>query len=87
MSWLTVRRMMQQKGGFRSPEDLRKTPLNPNQDPKQLEPNERVERIRCIHQNDLENIPFFLFAGYLADRTFALAGRPSSRHSRRRDKA
>ncbi len=65
MSWLTVQRMMQANGGFRSPEDLRKTPLNPNPDPKQLEPNENVERIRRIHQNDLENLPFFLVAGLL----------------------
>ncbi len=28
MSWLTVIRMMQVKGGFRSPEDIKKTPLN-----------------------------------------------------------
>jgi glutathione S-transferase len=65
MPWLTVVRMMQAKGGFRSPEDLRKTPLNPNPDPKQLEPNERVERIRRINLNDLENLPFFLVAGFL----------------------
>jgi glutathione S-transferase len=65
MSWLTVVRMMQVKGGFRSPEDLRKTPLNPEPDPRQLEPNERVDRIRRIHLNDLENVPFFLVAGYL----------------------
>jgi len=65
MSWLTVARMMQVKGGFRSPEDLRKTPLNPDPDAKQLEPDERVERIRRIHQNDLENLPFFLVAGFL----------------------
>ena len=65
MSWLTVARMMQANGGFRSPEDLKKTPLNPNPDPKQLAPNERVERIRRIHLNDLENIPFFLAAGFL----------------------
>jgi glutathione S-transferase len=65
MPWLTVLRMMQAKGGFRSPEDLRKTPLNPNPDPKQLEPNERVERIRRINLNDLENLPFFLVAGFL----------------------
>lgn len=57
MSWLTVVRMMQAKGGFRSPEDLRKTPLNPTPDPRQLEPNESVERIRRIHMNDLENLP------------------------------
>ena len=65
MSWLTVVRMMQEKGGFRSPEDLRSTPLNPTPDPKQLEPNERVERIRRIQLNDLENLPFFLIAGLL----------------------
>jgi glutathione S-transferase len=65
MSWLTVLRMLQEKGGFRSPEDLRKTPLNPQPDPKQLEPNERVERIRRIQMNDLENVPFFLAAGFL----------------------
>ena len=65
MSWLTVLRMLQEKGGFRSPEDLRKTPLNPKPDPKQLEPNERVEHIRRIQMNDLENLPFFLAAGFL----------------------
>jgi glutathione S-transferase len=65
MSWLTVVRMMQEKGGYRAPEDLRKTPLNPAPDPKQLEPNERVERIRRIQLNDLENLPFFLVAGLL----------------------
>jgi glutathione S-transferase len=65
MSWLTVVRMMQVKGGFRSPEDIRKTALNPAPDPKQLEPNERVERIRRIQLNDLENLPFFLVAGLL----------------------
>ena len=65
MSWLTVVRMMQVKGGFRSPEDIKKTPLNPDPDPKQLEPNERVERIRRIQLNDLENLPFFLVAGLL----------------------
>lgn len=65
MSWLTVVRMMQAKGGFRSPEDLRKTPLNPEPNAKQLEPDERVERIRRIHLNDLENLPFFLVAGFL----------------------
>jgi glutathione S-transferase len=65
MSWLTVVRMMQAKGGFRSPEDIKKTPLNPTPDPQQLAPNEAVERIRRIHLNDLENIPFFLAAGFL----------------------
>ena len=65
MSWLTVIRMMQVKGGFRSPEDLRKTPFNPEPNPKQLEPNEYVERIRRIQLNDLENLPFFLVAAFL----------------------
>ena len=65
MSWLTVVRMMQVKGGFRSPEDIKKTPLNPESNPKQLEPNEYVERIRRIQMNDLENLPFFLVAGFL----------------------
>jgi glutathione S-transferase len=65
MSWLTVFRMMQANAGFRSPEDLRRTPLNPEPDPKQLAPNERVERIRRIQLNDLENVPFFLAAGFL----------------------
>ncbi|PSJ55637.1 MAPEG family protein [Pseudaminobacter soli (ex Li et al. 2025)] len=65
MSWLTVVRMTQEKGGYRSPEDLRKTALNPDPNPKQLEPNERVERIRRIQLNDLESLPFFLVAGLL----------------------
>jgi len=30
MSWLTVVRMMQVKGGFRSPEDIKKTPSIPS---------------------------------------------------------
>jgi len=65
MSWLTVVRMMRAGAGLRSPEDLKKTPLNPQPDPRQLLPDERVERIRRIQQNDLENVPFFLVAGIL----------------------
>jgi glutathione S-transferase len=65
MSWLTVVRMMQVNGGFRSPEDLRRTPLNTSPDPSQLERNEAVDRIRRIQLNDLENVPFFLVAGFL----------------------
>lgn len=65
MSWLTVARMMQVKGGYRSPEDLKQTRLNPSPDPSQLGPNDAVDRIRRIHLNDLENIPFFLAAGFL----------------------
>lgn len=65
MSWLTVVRMMSANAGFRSPEDAKKTPLNPNPKPGQVGPNESVDRIRRIHLNDLENIPFFLVAGLL----------------------
>jgi glutathione S-transferase len=65
MSWLTVVRMMAARGGFRSPEDLKRTPLNPAPHADQLAPDERVERIRRIHLNDLENLPFFLVAGFL----------------------
>jgi glutathione S-transferase len=65
MSWLTVVRMMTERGGFRAPEDLRRTSLNPAPSAQQLAPNERVERIRRIHLNDLENLPFFLTAGFL----------------------
>jgi glutathione S-transferase len=65
MSWLTVVRMMQVNGGFRSPEDIKQTRLNPTPSAEQLQPNDAVERIRRIHLNDLENIPFFLVAGGL----------------------
>jgi len=65
MAWLTVYRMMRERGGYRSPEDLRKTRLNPDPRPEQIEPNEAVERTRRIHHNDLENVPFFLAAGFL----------------------
>jgi glutathione S-transferase len=63
MSWLTVAQMLRVNGGFRSPEDTRKTLLNPKASADQTQPNEAVERIRRIHLNDLENIPFFLIAG------------------------
>ncbi|WP_339030938.1 MAPEG family protein [Bradyrhizobium symbiodeficiens] len=65
MSWLTVARMMQVRGGYRSPEDIKKTILNPNPSAEQLNPNEYVDRIRRIQLNDLENLPFFLAAGFL----------------------
>lgn len=65
MSWLTVVRMLTENGGFRSPEDAKKTPFNPKPHPEQLAPNDRVERIRRIQQNDLENLPYFLVAGLL----------------------
>jgi glutathione S-transferase len=65
MSWLTVFRMLRANGGFRSPEDLKRTPLNPEPNPEQLKPNEYVDRVRRIQLNDLENLPFFLAAGFL----------------------
>ncbi|MCX7041367.1 MAG: MAPEG family protein [Gammaproteobacteria bacterium] len=53
------------KGGYRAPEDLRKTALNPEPNPAQLAPDDRVDRIRRIQLNDLENLPYFLVAGFL----------------------
>ena len=64
MSWLTVYRMMKANAGLRSPEDIRRSPLNPDPSPAQLAPNDDVERVRRIQHNDLENVPFFLAAGF-----------------------
>lgn len=71
-AWITVYRMMQVKGGYRSPEDIKPSPLNPAPSPDQLAPNEHVERSRRIHLNDCENIPLFLAVGFL----FVLARPP-----------
>jgi len=65
MSWLTVIRMTAENGGFRNPEDLKKTLVNPMPNANQMAPNDRVERIRRIQLNDLENLPYFLTAGLL----------------------
>jgi len=70
--WMTVVRMMKAGGGFRSPEDLKKTPLNRNPQPAQLEVDEYVDRSRRLNLNDLESIPGFLVAGLL----FVLVGPP-----------
>ena len=70
--WMTVVRMMRAGGGFRNPEDLKKTPLNPDPQPAQLEVNEYVDRSRRLNLNDLESIPGFLAAGFL----FVLVGPP-----------
>jgi glutathione S-transferase len=70
--WMTVTRMMKVRGGFRSPEDAKKSPFNPNPDPHQLEPKEYVERSRRLNLNDLESIPAFLTAGLL----FVICGPP-----------
>ena len=71
--WMTVQRMMKVRAGFRSPEDAKKTPINPEPREGQLEPNEYVERSRRMNLNDLESIPAFLVAGLL----FVLAGPPA----------
>ena len=63
--WITVKRMMKVRAGFRSPEDAKKSPLNPKPVPGQLEVNEYVERSRRMNLNDLESIPGFLAAGLL----------------------
>jgi glutathione S-transferase len=63
--WMTVVRMMKAGAGFRSPEDAKKSPLNPKPKPGQLEVNEYVDRSRRINLNDLESIPGFLAAGFL----------------------
>ena len=63
--WMTVVRMMKVGAGFRAPEDLKKTPLNPSPGPSQLEVNEYVDRSRRLNLNDLESIPGFLAAGFL----------------------
>lgn len=68
--WMTVVRMMKVNGGFRNPEDAKKSPANPKPRPGQLEPNDYVERSRRLNLNDLESIPAFLAAGLL----FVLAG-------------
>ena len=63
--WMTVVRMMKVGGGFRSPEDAKKSPINPAPKPGQLEVNEYVDRSRRLNLNDLESIPGFLVAGFL----------------------
>jgi glutathione S-transferase len=63
--WITVQRMTKAGGGFRSPEDAKKSPLNPKPQEGQLEINEYVDRSRRINLNDLESIPGFLLAGLL----------------------
>jgi uncharacterized MAPEG superfamily protein len=70
--WMTVQRMMKVRAGFRSPEDMKKSPLNPEPVEGQLEVNEYVDRSRRMNLNDLESIPGFLAAGFL----FVLAGPP-----------
>jgi len=63
--WMTVVRMLKVNAGFRSPEDAKKSPINPHPDAKQLQVNEYVDRSRRMNLNDLESIPGFLAAGFL----------------------
>lgn len=70
--WITVQRMMKVRAGFRSPEDAKRSPLNPEPAAGQLDVNEYVDRSRRINLNDLESIPGFLAAGLL----FVLVGPP-----------
>ena len=60
--WITVKRMMKVSAGFRSPEDGKKSPINPKPVPGQTDVNEYVDRSRRINLNDLESIPGFLAA-------------------------
>jgi len=70
--WMTVRRMMKVRAGFLSPEDAKKSPINPQPSQKQLEVDEYVDRSRRMNLNDLESIPGFLAAGFF----FVLSGPP-----------
>ncbi len=63
--WITVQRMVKAGGGYRSPEDAKKSPLNPEPRAGQLETDEYVDRSRRMNLNDLESIPGFLAAGFL----------------------
>jgi glutathione S-transferase len=64
-AWMTIYRMIKVNGGFLHPEDIKKTPMNPNPSPDQLTPNPDVERSRSMQRNDVENIPVFLVSGFL----------------------
>jgi len=70
--WMTVQRMLKVDAGYRSPEDVKKSPINPEPREGQLDINEYVDRSRRMNLNDLESIPGFLFAGLL----FVLVGPP-----------
>lgn len=70
--WITVQRMLKVGAGYSSPEDAKKSPINPNPRDGQLETDEYVDRSRRLNRNDLESIPGFLAAGFL----FVLVGPP-----------
>ena len=62
-AFLVVQRMIRVRAGWASPEDLRRTRLNPQPHPSQLEVNNLVDRARRMHRNEGENTPPFLAAG------------------------
>src|SRR5512135_1621598 len=68
-AWLTVYRMIRVNVGFLHPEDIKKTPLNPDPSADQLKHNPYVERSRSMQRNDMENIPIFLVIGFLFSLT------------------
>ena len=63
--WITVVQMLSNNGGFVNPEDAKAGPANPKPHAGQLDINDKVDRSRRIHRNDLENIPAFLAIGLL----------------------
>jgi glutathione S-transferase len=64
-AWWTVALLTRYRAGYRLEEDARSTWMNPDGHPDQLRPDERVERTRRIHMNEIENVPLFLAAGLL----------------------
>ena len=64
-AWWTVAALMRHRTGFRLAEDARSTPMFPDASPEKLAPDDRVERTRRIHMNEIENVPLFLAAGLL----------------------
>ena len=64
-AWITVIQMLRFSSGFRAPEDLKKTLINPDPRPDQTAPSEPVERYRRIMLNHLENLPFFCIIALL----------------------
>merc|ERR1711879_3973 len=55
VAFLTAAKRFQTKS-FSNPEDNGR---------KNVKSDDRVERVRRVHLNDLENIPLFIFAGFL----------------------
>jgi len=64
-AFYTVAVMQSRHRGFASPEDLRKSLLNPNPVEGQLAIDDEVDRSRRMHRNEGENTPIFLVAGLL----------------------